>query len=156
MGLRDGDIYAENWKMSRIFLNFEEKMKVFSEREQHKQLLEILKLHSIFKNQRIGQVRWWMTGLGKRNYSVWSWEDQLAGTLEVAAWSGNWEGERLRARHHLPGFAFVGFVYSLTLHITFSLKDFFYHNSSWKLIPLFRQWLLFFQYNDFSPLKSTE
>lgn len=49
--------------MSAIFLSFEEKAKVFSEREEHKQL------HSIFKNHDIGQFRWWMRGIGKRNYS---------------------------------------------------------------------------------------
>lgn len=54
MGLRDSDIYAGNSKRSRIFLNFEEKVKVFTEREEHKQLLEGLNIHSIFINQQIG------------------------------------------------------------------------------------------------------
>lgn len=50
--------------MNTIFLNFEEKVKVFSEREEHKQL------HSIFKNQQVEQFRWWMTGIGKNNNKV--------------------------------------------------------------------------------------
>lgn len=72
--------------MSRIFLNFEEKGKVFSEREEHKQL------HSMFKNQQVGQFRWWITGIRGKKITAykaekvnWSKHRKL---LEVA-WGDN-------------------------------------------------------------------
>lgn len=54
--------------MSRVFLNFEEKVKIFSERAKHKQSLEGLKVHNMFKNQQVGKFRWWMMG---------NWEKKL-------------------------------------------------------------------------------
>ena len=46
-------------------------MKLFTEREEHKQFLEGLKLHSIFMNQQVVSVKWWMMGFGKRTYSLY-------------------------------------------------------------------------------------
>lgn len=72
MGLKYGDVYAGNSKISRFFFfKFEKKMKLFTEREEHKQFLEGLKLHSIFMNQQVVSVKWWMMGFGKRTYSLY-------------------------------------------------------------------------------------
>lgn len=50
--------------------------------------------------------------------------------LEMVAWGGDREkGKKVTAHYHLAVLAFIDFIYSLILHITFPLKIFYHHNS---------------------------